>query len=189
MALLYLIRHARARIMKDGTNPWPLSEEGQREADILARQDFWREVKIVFSSPEPKARQTVEPAAHRRSIPLEIVDCLREVHRPGWVPDYENTIKSFFSAPKASIEGMEPAALAAERITRCVKGVVAAHPEQTLAVASHGLVCALFLAQLENRWPTVVEWQAIPFAGVAIVDTTTTIWHLVKNWSSVSEIS
>lgn len=186
---MYLIRHARVRVTKEGTEPWPLSTEGQREADILAQQSFWHEVEIVFSSPEPKAQQTVNPAAHRWSIPMQIVDCLREVHRPGWVPDYENTIRSFFSTPEASVEGMEPAARAAERITRCIKDVAAAHPGQTLAVVSHGLVCALFLARLEGRWPTVVEWQAIPFAGVAVVDTTTAIWHLVKDWSNVSEIS
>jgi broad specificity phosphatase PhoE len=187
MALLYLIRHARVRVMRNVADPWPLSEDGQREADVLAQQSFWHEVEIVFSSPELKARQTVEPAARRWSIPLEIIDCLDEVHRPGWVPDYENTIKSFFSTPETSVEGMEPAAQAAERITRCIKDVGTAHPEQTLAVASHGLVCALFLARLEDRWPTVAEWQAIPFAGVAVVDTTT--WHLVKDWSSALEIS
>jgi broad specificity phosphatase PhoE len=185
MALLYLIRHARVRIRKDWTEPWPLAEEGQCQADILAQQSFWHEVEIIFSSPEPKARQTVEPAAHRWSIPLEAIDCLREVRRPGWIPDYENTIKSFFSTPEVSIESIEPATQAAERITRCITDVVAAHPGQTLGVASHGLVCALFLARLEDRWPTMAEWQAIPFAGMAVVDTTTT-WHLVKDWSSIS---
>ncbi len=178
MAPLYLIRHARVRIVKDA-NPWPLSDVGQSEADILAQQSFWREVETVFSSPELKARQTVEPAARRWSIPLETVDCLREVRRPSWIPDYENTIKGFFSTPEISIKGMEPATKAAERITRCIKGVVATHPGKMLAIASHGLVCALFIARLENRWPTVAEWQAIPFAGVAMVDTTT--WHLLKN--------
>jgi 2,3-bisphosphoglycerate-dependent phosphoglycerate mutase len=187
MALLYLIRHARVRIAKDRANLWPLSEAGQGEANALAQQSFWREVEIVFSSPELKARQTVEPAARHWSIPLEIVDCLREVHRPSWMPDYENTIKSFFSTPEASIEGMEPAAQAAKRITGCIKDITTAHLKQTMAIASHGLVCALFLARLENRWPTAGEWQAIPFAGVATVDTTT--WHLVKDWSSISKIS
>lgn len=186
MALMYLIRHARVRVMKEGTEPWPLSEEGQREADILAQQSFWREVEIVFSSPEPKAQQTVELAGRHWSIPLKIIDCLREVHRPSWIPDYENTIKRFFAAPEASIENIEPAAKAAERITRCIKDLAAAHPGQALAVASHGLVSALFLARLEDRWPTVAQWQAIPFAGVAVVDTT--LWHLVKNWSSASKI-
>jgi 2,3-bisphosphoglycerate-dependent phosphoglycerate mutase len=154
MALLYLIRHARVRIMKGGIDPWPLSEAGQCEADILARQSFWSEVEIVFSSPELKARQTVEPAARRWSIPLEIVDCLREVHRPGWMPDYENTIKNFLSTPEASIEGMEPAAQAAERITRCIKGVVATHPKQMLAVAS----TAWSVHFLSPDWRTAGLW-------------------------------
>jgi 2,3-bisphosphoglycerate-dependent phosphoglycerate mutase len=182
MAALYLIRHASVRAMKDETGPWSLSEAGQREADTLASRSFWRKVETIFSSPEIKARQTVEPAARRWSIPLETVDCLREVHRPGWIPDYESTIRSFFSTPEISIKGMESAAKAAERITRCIKSVATAHPGQTLAMASHGLVCALFIARLENRWPTVREWQAIPFASVAVVDTMT--WYLVKNWSS-----
>ena len=82
---------------------------------------------------------------------------------------------------------MEPAARAVERITRCVEGLVAAHPEQTLALVSHGLVMTLFLARLESRWPTVAEWRAVPEMGVAVVDTTT--WRLVKGWSSVSEAS
>jgi broad specificity phosphatase PhoE len=187
MARLYLIRHARVRIVKDRADLWPLSEAGQSEANALAQQSFWREVAIIFSSPEPKALQTAKPAACRWSIPLEAANCLHEVRRPHLIPDYENTIARFFSNPDSSIEGLEPATKASERITRCIKRLSGKHPGKTLAIVSHGLVCALFLARLENRWPTVEEWQAIPFAGIAIVDTTT--WHLVKDWSSISEIS
>ncbi|MFL7791269.1 MAG: histidine phosphatase family protein [Anaerolineae bacterium] len=183
MASLYLIRHACTKMTGDVTERWPLSEEGQQQADILARQSFWREVELVLSSPEHKALQTAKPAAHCWSIPLETADCLREVHRPHLIPDYENTIARCFSNPETGIEGLEPAAQAVERITRCIKGLVAEYPGKTLAAVSHGLVTALFLARLEGHWPTVPEWHAIPFAGHAVLDTTT--WHLTKNWSSV----
>ena len=183
MASLYLVRHARTKMSGDAAEHWPLSEEGQREAGILARQSFWREVELIFSSPEPKALQTAKPAAHRWSIPLEAADCLHEVHRPHLIPDYENTIARFFSNPETSIAGLEPAIQAAERITRCIKELSTEHSEKTLTIVSHGLVTALFLARLEGRWPTVAEWRAIPFTGLAIMDTTT--WHLTKNWSSV----
>jgi len=83
-----------------------------------------------------------------------------------------------------SIASIEPAAQAAECITRCLEGLVAAHRGQTLAAISHGLVLTLFLAQLENRWPTVTEWRAVPFAGLMVVDTD--IWSPITNWSSAS---
>ena len=185
MAQLYLIRHARSQMTGDAAERWPLSEDGQREADFLARRDFWREVELICSSPEPKALQTAEPAAHCWRIPLEIVGCLHELRRPRLVPDYQKVVASLFAHPKRSIADMEPAAQAAERITQCIKGLAEAHPERTLAVISHGLVLTLFLARLEDRWPTVTDWRTVPFTGLAIADTIT--WHLIKDWSSVSE--
>ena len=189
MALLYLIRHARAQMMGDAAERWPLSEQGRREAGVLARQDFWRAVELICSSPEPKSLQTAEPAARRWGIPLVTVDCLRELHRPRLVPDYETVIARLFANPEASIAGLEPAARAAERFTRCLESLVEAHSEPTLAVVSHGLVMTLFLARLKDCWPTVAEWRAVPFTGLAVVDTTPSPWRLVKDWSRVSEIS
>lgn len=187
MALLYLIRHARVQMTGDAPRRWSLSQEGRREAGVLARQDFWRDVEHIFSSPEPKARQTVGPAARRWGIPLVIVDCLHELRRPRLVHDYGKVIARVFAKPEASVAELEPAVLAAERVTRCIRELVTAHPGQTMAVVSHGLVLTLFLAQLENRWPTVAEWRAVPFAGLTILDTVE--WRLVKGWSNASEIS
>ena len=185
MTQLYLIRHARTQMMGDAAERWPLSEKGRRDAGILARRDFWRQIDMVFSSPEPKALQTAEPAARRWGISLEIADCLHELRRPRLVQDYQKTVEYLFAHPEASIADMEPASQAADRITRCLKELVAAHPKQTLAAVSHGLVLTLFLAQLEGRWPTGVEWQSVPFTGLIIVDTNT--WKPVENWLNVSK--
>lgn len=187
MALLYLIRHARVQMMGDAPQRWSLSEEGRREAGILARQDFWREVEYIFSSPAPKARQTVEPAARRWGIPLTVVDCLHELRRPQLVRDYERVIARVLAEPEASIAGLEPAVRAAERITRCIEELATAHPGRTMAVVSHGLMLTLFLAQLENRWPDVAEWRAVPFASLTILDIVE--WRLVEGWLNASEIS
>lgn len=187
MTRLYLVRHAHSQMTGNVAERWPLSEKGRREAGVLARQDFWREVEFIFSSPEPKALQTAEPAARRWGIPLKIVDCLHELRRPRLIQDYHEVIARFFTNPEQSIAGMETATQTAERIARCLKELVAAHPGQTLAAVSHGLVLTLFLAQLENRWPTVDEWRTVPFTGLSIVDTNT--WRSVKSWLSVSEAS
>jgi broad specificity phosphatase PhoE len=187
MASLYLIRHARTQMMGTAARRWPLSEKGQREARILARQDFWRGVELIFSSPEPKAVQTAEPAARRWGIPLKTADCLQELHRPRLVHNYEEVIARLFAEPETSVADLEPAARVAERVTDCIKTLVAAHPKQTLAIVSHGLLLTIFLAQMENRWPTVTEWRAVPFPGVAVLDTTA--WHLTKDWSRYCETS
>lgn len=185
MTQLYLVRHASTQVMGDAAEHWPLSEEGRREANNLARQDFWRPMDLLFSSPEPKALQTAEPVIRRWGIPLEIVECLRELRRPRWMADYQRLIAQCFTEPQESVAGMEPAAQVAERIPRCIEGLVAAHPGQTLAVVSHGLALTLFLARLAGRWPTMAEWRAAPFAGWIVVDTIT--WRPIQNWSSVSE--
>lgn len=185
MALLYLIRHARTRMMGAAAERWPLSQEGRREAGVLARQSFWREIEIIFSSPEPKALQTAEPVARRWCIPIERVDCLHELCRPRLIANYQQVVARLFAEPDTSVAQLEPAAQAARRVTQCIKELVATHTEQTLAIVSHGLVLSLFLARLEDRWPTVTEWRAIPFTGLAILDTET--WQLVKNWSRIYE--
>ena len=187
MTQLYLIRHAHTQLTGDVADRWSLSEKGQRDANILARQDFWRNVTLILSSPEHKARQTASPAVQHWGIPLEIADCLRELHRPRLVQNYQQVIARCFSNPEQSFAGMETASQAAERITRCLKELVAVHPDQTLAIVSHGLVLTLFLAQLDNRWPTVSEWQAVPFTGLITIDTNT--WHPTKNWLNVSQAS
>jgi 2,3-bisphosphoglycerate-dependent phosphoglycerate mutase len=186
MAQLYLIRHAHTRMMGDAVERWPLSEKGRRGAGILARQDFWRHVDLIFSSPEPKAWYTAKPAARRWGIPLKIADCLHELRRPRLVQNYQEAVARLFADPEESIADMEPAAQAAKRITRCLKELVATHPKRTLAAVSHGLALTLFWAQLEGRWPTLPEWRSVPFAGFIVVDTNT--WRPVENWSSVSEM-
>ncbi|MCP4536622.1 MAG: histidine phosphatase family protein [Chloroflexi bacterium] len=186
MTQLYLIRHARTQMMGDVAARWLLSEKGRRDAGTLARQDFWRQIDLIFSSPESKAWHTAKPAARRWGIPLKIAECLIELRRPRLVQEYEQTVERLFANPEASIADMEPAAQAAERITRCLKDLVAAHPQQTLAAVSHGLVLTLFLAQLEDRWPTIDEWRSVPFTGMIVVDTN--LWRPIGNWSSISKM-
>jgi len=142
-------------------------------------------VTLITCSPEPKALQTAEPAARRWGIPLQTVDCLREIRRPRLLKNYDEVIADLLAKPEASIAGLEPVAQVANRATRCIKELTTAHPKQTLAVVSHGLLLTIFLARLEGRWPTVAEWRAIPFPGVAVLDTTA--WQLTRKWSRYCE--
>ena len=187
MTFLYLIRHARAQMTGDAADRWTLSEEGRRQAGVLAHQDFWRDVGCIYSSPEPKALQTARPAARRWDIPLAVADELRELRRPRLILDYETTIEQVFANPLESISGLEPATQAAHRVTRCVREMTEEHPGQTLAVISHGLIMALILARLENRFPTMHDWRSIPFTGLKAIDTQQ--WQHIDEWSTYHSVS
>ena len=152
-----------------------------------ARRGFWRAVEAIFSSPGPKALETAEPAARRWSIPLATLDCLRELRPVRPVQDYQGMVAQLLAEPDSRVAGMESAAEAVDRISGCIKRIRDARPEQVVAVISHGLVLSLFIAQLENRWPTVDEWRAIPVPGVAVLDAPT--WKLCRDWSSIYEVS
>jgi 2,3-bisphosphoglycerate-dependent phosphoglycerate mutase len=80
---IVLVRHARA--VPVGTPPWdvrdderPLSADGLRDADDLALELDPFHFVAAYSSPYPRALQTVAPTAARRSLEVQPLDDLRE---------------------------------------------------------------------------------------------------------------
>lgn len=172
MALLYLIRHAEVHPIEGlPAARWPLTERGRQQAEAIAALDFWGEVRAIFSSPEGKAMDTVAPAARRHHLPVTPVNDLRELERtPGLLPDYHAAVAACFAAPESTCNGgWEPAGAAQRRMTGAIERI--AQREGPVAIVSHGLVYALFLAGIDGRpAPTVPEWRAIPMPGWAVVD-------------------
>jgi phosphohistidine phosphatase SixA len=75
--ILYLVRHA------DAGEKWrwseadalrPLSPVGWRQAEALVARLHGHPVGRILSSPTARCRQTVEPLARQRGLPLEEVD-------------------------------------------------------------------------------------------------------------------
>lgn len=78
---LYVVRHARAEDRESWTDPddlRPLTDQGLRQAEGLIRVLEGRPIERVLSSPAVRCRQTVEPLAQARRLPLELEDRLRE---------------------------------------------------------------------------------------------------------------
>ena len=186
MSYLFLIRHALTKKTEKPPETWPLSLTGQKDSVELAEKKFWRDVEIIFSSPESKAYSTAQPASRQWNIPIQINSCLREVHRPYLVEDYKTTVARFFSSPEKSIREWEPASQATTRIKECIRNILSIHSKKNLAVVSHGLILTLFLADLENRNPIVEEWSIIPFPGVAIIDSDK--GTLIQPWENPANI-
>jgi broad specificity phosphatase PhoE len=78
---VYLVRHAKAGSRKAWTGDdelRPLSKAGKAQARALAKRLAGDAINRVFSSPYVRCRQTVEPLADGRGVPVEPSDALRE---------------------------------------------------------------------------------------------------------------
>ncbi len=71
---LYVVRHCRTeyntRRVYCGRTDIPLSEEGLREAEDLARRVRGLEFDLILTSPLTRARQTAQALARGRDIPV-----------------------------------------------------------------------------------------------------------------------
>jgi len=77
----YLVRHAKAGRREEGAaddRNRPLTRAGEHQARGLVEQFDGQPVERILSSPHLRCRQTVEPLAERRGLPIEIVPCLAE---------------------------------------------------------------------------------------------------------------
>lgn len=172
MPLVYLIRHAHVEpIENQHASLWPLSERGRTQAEAVAALPFWPQVRAIYSSPEAKAQHTVAPAARQFGLPITTLEALGELNRPvGLVSDYQAAVAACFAAPAASVDGWEPAARVQARMESAIRRA-ASGADGPIAVVSHGLAYALFLAGLEGKpAPTITEWRAIPMPGWALIE-------------------
>jgi broad specificity phosphatase PhoE len=171
VARLCLIRHARTVPRGAHSPEWPLSPEGERQADSLADAPFWSEVAALLSSPEPKALQTVRPAAERHGLPIRQDAHLREARRPPvWVEDYDAAVRAYLEGPAAP-EGWEPPSEAVARVASALEELSELHTGESVAVAGHGLTLALHVATLPGTGaPRFELWLSIGFCTVAVVE-------------------
>lgn len=182
MKLLFLIRHAPVALELDRPSAqWTLTAEGMALAQQLASTPVIDGLEAVYSSPEPKARETALPLALQFGVSLEERDELRELDRgPSNLPDraaYAAAVAQALGDPERSVNGWERAADAENRIVACAREVDRQHAG-AIAIVSHGLVLSLLLAHLRGQSQVdFAEWRAIPLPALAIVDRET--WRVV----------
>ena len=84
---VWLVRHgvsAAPEGVAVGSSDPPLSEEGRKQATILAEQLAGAPLSRVFSSDLARALQTARPIAARHRLPVESVPALREIDFGAW---------------------------------------------------------------------------------------------------------
>lgn len=170
---LILIKHAMPEI--DPARPareWPISEDGIASCKPLADALRPYQPVMIAASHEPKATRTGQLVADHLGIPCETRDDLHEHDNTGEPftspEDFRASIQRFFAAPDRVVYGRESSHDAGQRMEAALVALVNGHPNQTVAVSSHGRVIASFVRQ-HNALDVFDFWQRLKLASFAVL--------------------
>lgn len=172
---LILIRHSLVHIEPGvPSREWPLSEDGRSRAQHLAPQLIPYNTTRIITSDEAKARQTGQIIADALALPWQSAPNLHEHDRQGTPffsgkAAFETAVSRFFHHPDTLILGNETAHQAFTRFDTAVHHLLAAHPNDTLAIVSHGTVLTLFLSHY-NLFAPFSFWQKLQMPDFFVVD-------------------
>jgi broad specificity phosphatase PhoE len=120
-----------------------------------------------------RASETAGYLAAKFNLPVHTDTRLREIHQGAWqglkISEIQSNYRSRFqsrekSPLQVSPPGGETVLQVGERLISFLEDIIPTHPQETVAVASHGFVMAL-LHILLNHEPFENLWQAIPQSG------------------------
>ena len=163
MTKLLLVRHGQSTWNAQGRlQGWadpPLDDTGQEQALKLARRLAAEEknVSAIYSSPLLRARQTAEAIGLTLGLTVQTDDRLKEndVGRLAGLTgaEIEARFPEWVAARRASVEwapppGGEDRDAFVSRAVAVMCDIVAHHPDQTVAIVSHGGTLGVYLAHL-----------------------------------------
>lgn len=166
-----MVRHAEPVIATAGgpTEPLrPLTAHGRRQADELAEVLCAAGPHSIVSSPYRRAAQTVQPAADRMGLKVELRDDLREWRSgleptPAWKDHYLRC----WDHPGYALPGAESHDQAQARILAALCGLATRWRSRggTVVVGTHGTVTSLALAGL-GAPVDAAFWLGMPMPAV-----------------------
>lgn len=139
-----LVRHAHADWTPDENRS--LSTAGYAAAAALAERLRHLPVDALYASPAARARQTVEPIAAARGLPVHIVDDLRErVLGAGPFDDWLAAVRAVWDDADFAWLGGESNRVAQGRGVAALERILALHAGQHVVIGTHGNLLALIL--------------------------------------------
>ena len=163
-----LIRHGRTRANREGIfrgrMDVPLDERGKEQAAATGRHLADRPLDAVYSSPLVRARDTARAVARPHGLAPRIEEAFDNLELGPWTgrrraevaeEDPENWRIWIECPEELDLPGAETLDQVAERSSRRLDELVAAHAGETLAVVAHRAVIKPLLARilrLERPW-------------------------------------
>jgi broad specificity phosphatase PhoE len=156
MPKLILIKHAHVEVAPElPPDRWHLSEKGKLSCKELADRLAVYTPFVLVSSEETKAMETAAEIARELQMPSSAHPGLEEHDRSN-VPvmqsrEFISMVELFFRRPEELVLGREMAAGALSRFRSAIDNVITEHPDEDLAIVSHGSVIALLLAEFTGK--------------------------------------
>ncbi len=143
MTQIYFVRHAQS----DNSNPDQyqrgLTEQGQKGAEQVARTLADIHIDAIYASTYLRTSQTLAPLAKQKGLSIHTVEALRErgMTEALFTGNFDEYMQAQWADLNYAAEGCESLLAVQKRNIEAVNQIVAAHPQQTVAVGTHG--CAL----------------------------------------------
>ena len=167
---LLLVRHATPQIEAGvPAERWHLSARGRQEAQSLA-MDLRLQLPRIWSSPEPKARETATFLALTSGAEVAVHDGLREVEfRQGLLPqaEFRRRVANYLDGDNDP--DFEPYDVARQRILRCLAEVAGVEGGD-IVVVSHGRILTVLVSALLGRRLGGRLWSRIGMPDYAWLD-------------------
>lgn len=158
MTEILLIRHAVNDFVKTGrlagwTPGVHLNEEGRAQAEALAQRLDQTPIHALYSSPLDRAIETAEPLARAKGLTIRVVEGIGEVRYGDWTggelkelakQDLWRGVQHFPSVTRFP-NGETMAEMQARAVAQ-VETIRAAHPDEVVALVSHGDVIKAMIA-------------------------------------------
>ena len=199
---LYFARHGQSeanvlRVISNRGLVHPLTELGRQQAAELAQTLTSIPITKIYSSPLLRARQTAEIVAAALSLPVEIVDALREpncgiaedrsdaaaweAHHRAWTEWLDERHYDY------RIEGGESFNDLRARFVPFIEQLLAEHGDTSdqLLLISHGELLIMMLSvMLVNADDVFAEPRSLPNTGTIVVERQAAGW-VCMNWCGV----
>ena len=173
MTTIYLVRHAEAegnlyRLVHGWYNSL-ITENGYRQ--IAALEERFRDIPVdaVYSSDLFRTRTTARAVYRAKNLPLRTCPGLRELNLGDWEDRTFGSVRiaephqlDLFNRtdPAWEVEHGETFFQLGDRLYDTVRRLAERHPNQTVAMFSHGMAIRQFLGKVKNIPPE--EWHGMP---------------------------
>jgi probable phosphoglycerate mutase len=151
-----LIRHAIPvrRELESGAADPELSEQGMRQAELLAQYLSSETLDAIYSSPMCRAQQTAAPLAKTFDLDVTLIDGVAEFDRHSeWYVPVEELKAANDPRWHELVSGEWTATHETEdefisRVTSAIESIISNHGSQRVAVVCHGGVINAYIASI-----------------------------------------
>jgi broad specificity phosphatase PhoE len=193
-----LVRHAAhdwlGRGLAGRMGDVSLNAQGWLQAEALVGRLDGRPLHAIYSSPQPRATQTVAPLAGRRRLKVQVLPAFDEIDFGQWTgrefatleadPQWREWNERRGSAQPPAGEAF---AQAQQRAVHGIEQLRVRHPERTVLVASHGDVIKAILATALGMSLDLLERFEIAPASISVLEAGEG-WVQVKLVNSVQAV-